>query len=80
MEVGAASVLGLRWGPAFFSPAFLGAPVVLAGVYGFLTFGTGVSADILMSYPGSDGVVIVARVLFAVSIVTAYPIVLFLGR
>ncbi|KAB0383242.1 hypothetical protein FD755_005159 [Muntiacus reevesi] len=52
----------------------------LTGVYGFLTFGTGVSADILMSYPGSDGVVIVARVLFAVSIVTAYPIVLFLGR
>ncbi|XP_061242846.1 solute carrier family 38 member 8 isoform X2 [Bos javanicus] len=52
----------------------------LTGVYGFLTFGTDVSADILMSYPGSDGVVIVARVLFAVSIVTAYPIVLFLGR
>lgn len=54
--------------------------MALAGVYGFLTFGTDVSADILMSYPGSDGVVIVARVLFAVSIVTAYPIVLFLGR
>ncbi|KAI4534089.1 hypothetical protein MG293_014949 [Ovis ammon polii] len=52
----------------------------LTGVYGFLTFGTDVSADILMSYPGSDGVVIVARVLFAVSIMTAYPIVLFLGR
>ncbi|XP_062965032.1 solute carrier family 38 member 8 [Cynocephalus volans] len=52
----------------------------LTGVYGFLTFGTEVSADVLMSYPGNDVVVIVARVLFAVSIVTVYPIVLFLGR
>ncbi|XP_023381879.1 putative sodium-coupled neutral amino acid transporter 8 [Pteropus vampyrus] len=52
----------------------------LTGLYGFLTFRTDVSADILMSYPGNDGVIIVARVLFAVSIVTVYPIVLFLGR
>lgn len=52
----------------------------LIGVYGFLTFGAEVSADILMSYPGNDGVIIIARILFAVSIVTAYPIVLFLGR
>uniref|UniRef100_A0A8C3VSF8 Solute carrier family 38 member 8 n=1 Tax=Catagonus wagneri TaxID=51154 RepID=A0A8C3VSF8_9CETA len=52
----------------------------LTGLYGFLTFGAEVSADILMSYPGSDGVIVVARVLFAVSIVTVYPIVLFLGR
>ncbi|XP_066205563.1 solute carrier family 38 member 8 [Saccopteryx leptura] len=52
----------------------------LTGVYGFLTFGTEVSADILMSYPGNDGVIIIARVLFAVSIVTVYPIALFLGR
>ncbi|XP_016021440.2 putative sodium-coupled neutral amino acid transporter 8 [Rousettus aegyptiacus] len=52
----------------------------LTGLYGFLTFRTEVSADILMSYPGNDGVIIVARVLFAVSIVTVYPIVLFLGR
>ncbi|XP_040135932.2 solute carrier family 38 member 8 isoform X1 [Ictidomys tridecemlineatus] len=52
----------------------------LTGAYGFLTFGTRVSADILMSYPGDDVAIIVARVLFAVSIVTVYPIVLFLGR
>ncbi|XP_044932292.1 putative sodium-coupled neutral amino acid transporter 8 [Mustela putorius furo] len=52
----------------------------LTGVYGFLTFGTDVSADILMSYPGNDVVIIVARALFGVSIVTVYPIVLFLGR
>lgn len=60
------------------SPGF--PPSYRPGVYGFLTFGTEVSADILMSYSGSDGVIIVARVLFAVSIVTVYPIVLFLGR
>ncbi|XP_008055813.1 putative sodium-coupled neutral amino acid transporter 8 [Carlito syrichta] len=52
----------------------------LTGAYGFLTFRTEVSADILMSYPGNDMVIVVARVLFAVSIVTIYPIVLFLGR
>lgn len=55
-------------------------PFPPSGVYGFLTFGTEVSADVLMSYPGNDMVIIVARVLFAVSIVTVYPIVLFLGR
>ncbi|XP_021112310.1 putative sodium-coupled neutral amino acid transporter 8 [Heterocephalus glaber] len=52
----------------------------LTGVYGFLTFGTEVSADILMSYPGNNTAIITARVFFAVSIVTIYPIVLFLGR
>lgn len=55
-------------------------PLPPAGVYGFLTFGTEVSADILMSYPGNDMAIVVARILFAVSIVTVYPIVLFLGR
>ncbi|XP_076989781.1 solute carrier family 38 member 8 [Tamandua tetradactyla] len=52
----------------------------LTGAYGFLTFGSEVSADVLMSYPGDDVAILVARVLFAVSIVTVYPIVLFLGR
>ncbi|KAL7978717.1 hypothetical protein Chor_013206 [Crotalus horridus] len=33
-----------------------------------------------MSYPGNDVVVIVARLLFGISIITIYPIVLFLGR
>ncbi|XP_029781154.1 putative sodium-coupled neutral amino acid transporter 8 isoform X1 [Suricata suricatta] len=55
-------------------------PLGLPGVYGFLTFGIEVSADILMSYPGDDVVIIVARALFGVSIMTVYPIVLFLGR
>ncbi|KAK6480115.1 putative sodium-coupled neutral amino acid transporter 8 [Huso huso] len=52
----------------------------LTGIFGFLTFGEGVAADILMSYPGNDVVIIVARVLFALSIITIYPIILLLGR
>uniref|UniRef100_G1MQ44 Amino acid transporter transmembrane domain-containing protein n=1 Tax=Meleagris gallopavo TaxID=9103 RepID=G1MQ44_MELGA len=52
----------------------------LTGLYGYLTFGGDVAPDILMSYPGNDPVVIVARLLFGVSIVTIYPIVVLLGR
>lgn len=37
-------------------------------------------ADVLMSYPSDDVVMMVARLLFAVSLVTIYPIVLLLGR
>ncbi|NXM09556.1 AVT2 protein, partial [Tyrannus savana] len=51
-----------------------------AGLYGYLTFGEAVASDVLMSYPGNDPVVIVARLLFGVSIVTIYPIVVLLGR
>ncbi|XP_014890420.1 putative sodium-coupled neutral amino acid transporter 8 [Poecilia latipinna] len=52
----------------------------LTGVYGFLTFGEGVASDILMSYPGNDVVMIISRLLFGVSIITIYPIILLLGR
>lgn len=52
----------------------------LAGVYGFLTFGQTVAADILMSYPGNDVAIIISRLLFGFSIVTIYPIILLLGR
>ncbi|KAG2470215.1 S38A6 protein, partial [Polypterus senegalus] len=52
----------------------------LTGIFGFLTFGSSVAADILMSYPGNDVVIIIARLLFAISIVTIYPIILLLGR
>ncbi|XP_056135150.1 putative sodium-coupled neutral amino acid transporter 8 [Lampris incognitus] len=52
----------------------------LTGVYGFLTFGHGVASDILMSYPGNDVVMIIARLLFGISIITIYPIILLLGR
>ncbi|XP_040501974.1 putative sodium-coupled neutral amino acid transporter 8 [Gallus gallus] len=52
----------------------------LTGLYGYLTFGEDVAPDVLMSYPGNDPVVITARLLFGVSIVTIYPIVVLLGR
>ncbi|NWY71438.1 AVT2 protein, partial [Erithacus rubecula] len=51
-----------------------------AGLYGYLTFGEAVASDVLMSYPGNDPLVIVARLLFGISIVTIYPIVVLLGR
>uniref|UniRef100_A0A8C1GZP4 Solute carrier family 38 member 8b n=1 Tax=Cyprinus carpio TaxID=7962 RepID=A0A8C1GZP4_CYPCA len=52
----------------------------LTGVFGFLTFGRQVASDILMSYPGNDVVMIIARLLFGISIITIYPIILLLGR
>ncbi|XP_061677605.1 putative sodium-coupled neutral amino acid transporter 8a isoform X7 [Syngnathoides biaculeatus] len=52
----------------------------LTGVYGFLTFGKDVKADILMSYMGGDILMLIARLLFGVSIITIYPITLLLGR
>ncbi|XP_065813533.1 putative sodium-coupled neutral amino acid transporter 8a [Labrus bergylta] len=52
----------------------------LTGVYGYLTFGKDVKADILMSYTGDDILMVIARLLFGVSIITIYPIILLLGR
>ncbi|XP_061533253.1 putative sodium-coupled neutral amino acid transporter 8a [Phycodurus eques] len=52
----------------------------LTGVYGYLTFGKDVKADILMSYMGGDILMLIARLLFGVSIITIYPIILLLGR
>ncbi|XP_049574568.1 putative sodium-coupled neutral amino acid transporter 8 isoform X1 [Syngnathus scovelli] len=52
----------------------------LTGVYGFMTFGREVASDILMSYPGNDVVMIISRLLFGISIITIYPIILLLGR
>ncbi|XP_029379524.1 putative sodium-coupled neutral amino acid transporter 8a [Echeneis naucrates] len=52
----------------------------LTGVYGYLTFGKNVKADILMSYTGDDILMLIARLLFGVSIITIYPIILLLGR
>ncbi|KAL3065414.1 hypothetical protein OYC64_015566 [Pagothenia borchgrevinki] len=52
----------------------------LTGVYGFMTFGRAVASDILMSYPGNDVPMIISRLLFGISIITIYPIILLLGR
>jgi len=50
------------------------------GVFGYLTFGKNVAPDILMSYSGGDVTMIIARLLFGVSIITIYPIIVLLGR
>ncbi|XP_051884714.1 putative sodium-coupled neutral amino acid transporter 8a [Pristis pectinata] len=52
----------------------------VTGVYGYWTFGTDVAADILMSYPDNEVLIIIGRMLFGISIVTIYPIILHLGR
>ncbi|XP_076742930.1 putative sodium-coupled neutral amino acid transporter 8a isoform X2 [Maylandia zebra] len=52
----------------------------LTGVYGFLTFGKDARPDILMSYTSSDVLMLIARLLFSISIITIYPITLLLGR
>ncbi|XP_056272870.1 putative sodium-coupled neutral amino acid transporter 8a isoform X2 [Pseudoliparis swirei] len=52
----------------------------LIGAYGYLTFGKDVKADILMSYTGDDILMLFARLLFGISIITIYPIILLLGR
>ncbi|XP_068459372.1 putative sodium-coupled neutral amino acid transporter 8a [Clinocottus analis] len=52
----------------------------LTGAYGYLTFGKDVKPDILMSYTGDDILMLIARLLFGISIITIYPIILLLGR
>ncbi|XP_072451826.1 putative sodium-coupled neutral amino acid transporter 8 [Chiloscyllium punctatum] len=52
----------------------------ITGMYGYLTFGTDVAADMLMSYPDNEVLIIIGRLLFGISIITIYPIILHLGR
>ncbi len=47
--------------------------------FGYLTFGSNVNADILLSYePTTD--VLIAVILIAAKMYTTYPILLFVGR
>lgn len=50
------------------------------GVCGFLTFGSSVSQDVLMSYPPNDIAVAIARAFIIICVVTSYPILHFCGR
>lgn len=72
-----ASSLGERWQACVGIEA---PPFSAAGAYGYLTFGKDVKADILMSYTGDDILMLIARLLFGISIITIYPIILLLGR
>uniref|UniRef100_A0A9J8AYA1 Sodium-coupled neutral amino acid transporter 7 n=1 Tax=Cyprinus carpio carpio TaxID=630221 RepID=A0A9J8AYA1_CYPCA len=51
-----------------------------AGVCGFLSFGSSVSQDVLMSYPSDDIAVAIARAFIIICVVTSYPILHFCGR
>lgn len=50
------------------------------GVCGFLTFGSNVSQDVLISYPPDDVAVAIARAFIVICVVTSYPILHFCGR
>uniref|UniRef100_UPI0037E7B2B7 sodium-coupled neutral amino acid transporter 7 n=1 Tax=Semicossyphus pulcher TaxID=241346 RepID=UPI0037E7B2B7 len=50
------------------------------GVCGFLTFGSNVSQDVLMSYPPDDIPVAIARAFIVICVITSYPILHFCGR
>ncbi|KAM9408816.1 sodium-coupled neutral amino acid transporter 7 isoform 1-T2 [Pholidichthys leucotaenia] len=50
------------------------------GVCGFLTFGSSVSQDVLMSYPSNDIAVAIARAFIVICVITSYPILHFCGR
>lgn len=50
------------------------------GVCGYLTFGSSVSQDVLMSYPPNDIAVAIARAFIVICVVTSYPILHFCGR
>ncbi|XP_060778958.1 putative sodium-coupled neutral amino acid transporter 8a [Neoarius graeffei] len=52
----------------------------LTGIYGYLTFGMNVAADVLMSYSEADVFMLIARLLYGISVITSYPIALVFGR
>ncbi|KAM7146859.1 sodium-coupled neutral amino acid transporter 7 isoform 1-T4 [Macrochelys suwanniensis] len=69
------------WG-AVVTAAMVIALVVYAGtgICGFLTFGTSVDQDVLLSYPSNDVPVAIARAFIIVCVLTSYPILHFCGR
>ncbi|XP_072374731.1 sodium-coupled neutral amino acid transporter 7 isoform X2 [Scyliorhinus torazame] len=50
------------------------------GVCGFLTFGSSVNVDVLLSYPSNDIAVTIARAAIILCVLTSYPILHFCGR
>ncbi|XP_078257847.1 sodium-coupled neutral amino acid transporter 7 isoform X2 [Rhinoraja longicauda] len=50
------------------------------GVCGFLTFGSSVNVDVLLSYPSDDISVTIARTSIILCVLTSYPILHFCGR
>ena len=52
----------------------------VTGIFGYMTFGSDVNSDVLLSYPMPDYAVIVGVLLTAVKTYTVFPIAFFLGR
>ncbi|XP_014671427.1 PREDICTED: putative sodium-coupled neutral amino acid transporter 7 isoform X2 [Priapulus caudatus] len=52
----------------------------LTAVYGYLTFGGNVNADILLSYAPSDTAALIAMIAVAAKMYVTYPILCFCGR
>ncbi|XP_069757050.1 sodium-coupled neutral amino acid transporter 7 isoform X2 [Narcine bancroftii] len=50
------------------------------GVFGFLTFGSSVNVDVLLSYPSNDIAMAIARGSIVLCVLTSYPILHFCGR
>jgi sodium-coupled neutral amino acid transporter 7/8 len=65
---------------AFVAIAACVAAYTLAGVYGYLTFGSYVTSDVLEMYSGSDILVLAGIFAIAIKTYTTYPILLFCGR
>lgn len=52
----------------------------VAGVLGYLTFGSLVTSDVLESYGGENPLVLLGIVAIAIKSVTTYPLLQFCGR
>jgi len=52
----------------------------VAATYGYLTFGSNITSDVLEAYDASDPSVLIAIVAIAIKTYTTYPILLFCGR
>ena len=52
----------------------------LTGSFGFLTFGTTVESDVLLSYDSNDVLVNIARVVLSVMVLSTGAMVTFCGR
>ena len=52
----------------------------ISGTFGFLTFGSTVSADIMQMYDASDPIVVIGILALVVKMVTTYPQIVLCGR
>lgn len=59
---------------------FCVAAYTVAGVCGYLTFGSYVESDILESYSGENPFVLLGIVAIGIKTFTSYPLMLFCGR